>query len=49
MPSSIAEAHNAFWSSFSQVGVPKVLDTLRFLFVKDSQGYVTPFKIFIRF
>ena len=49
MPSKVAEVHNIFWNSFAQVGVPKVLDSLRYLFVKDAKGYVTPFKIFIRF
>ena len=49
MPSSIAEVHNLFWTSFAQVGIPKVLDRLRYLFVKDSQGYISPFKIFIKF
>ena len=49
MPSSISEVHNLFWTAFSQMGIPKVLDQLRFLFVKDSKGYVAPFKIFIKF
>ena len=49
MPTSIAEVHNLFWTSFAQVGIPKVLDSLRYLFVKDSKGYITPFKIFIKF
>ena len=49
MPTQVAEVHNIFWTSFAQVGVPKVLDSLRHLFVKDADGYVTPFKIFIKF
>jgi hypothetical protein len=26
MPSNVAEVHNMFWTSFANVGVPKVLD-----------------------
>ena len=29
--------------------LPKVLDLLRYLFVNDSNGYIAPFKIFIKF
>ena len=49
MPGYIADVHNKFWTNFSQVGIPKVLDQVRFLFVKDSQGYISPYKIFIKF
>jgi hypothetical protein len=45
----IAEIHNIFWRNFAQVGKPKVLDRVRVLFVKDSKGYIQPFKLFIKF
>lgn len=31
------------------MGIPKVLDFLRHLYVKDSKGYIAPYKIFIKF
>jgi hypothetical protein len=49
MPTSVAEVHNLFWTGFAQVGVAKILDSLRHLYVKDAQGCVNPFKIFIKF
>lgn len=49
MPSAVAEVHNIFWNAFANVGIPKVLDQLRHLYVKDSLGYVHPFKLFIKF
>lgn len=49
MPRVIADAHNQFWRNFAVVGEPKVLDRVRFLFVKDSKGYIMPLKLFIKF
>eukprot|EP00347_Sterkiella_histriomuscorum_P021489 403333800 len=49
MPSQIAEIHNKLWSRFAEVGVSKILDQTRYLYVKDKQGYIYPYKIFIKF
>jgi hypothetical protein len=48
MPGTVAEAHNSFWNKFAEVGVPKVLENSRFLFVKDKEGFVSPYKIYIK-
>lgn len=49
MPELISQVHNKFWNRFSEVGIPKVLEQVRFLFVKDKEGFVSPYKIFIKF
>ena len=49
MPRCIADIHNHFWRSFARVGEPKVLDRVRFLYVKDSKDFVHPFKVLIKF
>jgi len=49
IPRVVADHHNFFWKNFAAVGEPKVLDSVRFLFAKDSQGYLQPLKILIRF
>lgn len=49
MPDDIAESHNKFWTRFSEVGVPKVLEQTKFLFVKNKEGYVYPYRVFVRF
>lgn len=49
IPRVVADQHNFFWKNFAAVGEPKVLDSVRFLFAKDSQGYLQPLKILIRF
>ncbi|TNV87532.1 hypothetical protein FGO68_gene3995 [Halteria grandinella] len=49
MPRCVAEVHNLFWKGFQSVGEPKVLDKLRYLFVKDAENCITPFKCFIKF
>lgn len=49
MPRAVADMHNHFWRGFASIGEPKVLDNVRFLYVKDKQGYITPCKVFIKF
>ena len=49
MPLDIATVHDVFWNRFKETGVPNILERERFLFVKDKQGCVFPFKIFIKF
>ena len=49
MPKQVADVHNYFWRNFSAVGEPKVLDRIRYLFVKDKKGYISPFKVLIKF
>lgn len=49
MPEKISEIHNKFWTSFAEVGLPKVLEQIRYLYVKDKNGFVYPFKIYIKF
>jgi hypothetical protein len=49
MPEQISEVHNKFWTRFSEVGIPKVLDSTRYLYCKDKAGYISAYKIFIKF
>ena len=49
MPSAVGDIHNKFWKGFSELGEAKVLDSVRFLFAKDSRGYVSPVKLLIKF
>ncbi|CDW75859.1 pas domain s-box family protein [Stylonychia lemnae] len=49
MPGQISEVHNKFWLRFAECGAARVLEQVRFLFVKDKEGYIAPFKMFMKF
>ncbi len=49
MPSLVALYHNSFWNSFASSGIPKVLNNVRYLFVKHKNGHVFPARIYVQF
>eukprot|EP00347_Sterkiella_histriomuscorum_P007366 403349219 len=49
MPREIALVHDKFWNRFKETGIASILEQERLLCIKDKNGYVYPFNIFIKF
>ena len=49
MPRELAMVHDRFWNQFKETGIAKILESERIVFVKDKNGQVHPFEIFIKF
>lgn len=49
MPNIIAENHHKFWKKFNEFGVPQFIEREQHLFMKDSDGYIIPALVFVKF
>eukprot|EP00347_Sterkiella_histriomuscorum_P022240 403331180 len=49
MPLLISEKHNHFISIFRENGVTRFIQRQQYLFMKNSEGYIIPMKVYIKF
>ena len=49
MPNLISDSHHHFLNIFRQTGEPVFIQRQQQLFLKNANGYIEPFKVYIKF